>query len=193
MGPDLNQATRTVACPSCGAALRPDATWCSLCYFDLRRAAAPETPEPVPPSGGDDPLTAPLLDLLLPAPLAPPAAVAPAPAPAVVPGPGGPAQRAEASWPCTRCGARNALTAGACRDCGSPFLGDASEPPSLVLPGIGDLTQLSRGHRLAVALGLVMAVLLPLALVTFLLTDAPSKGGTGTGTGTETTVTVVEP
>lgn len=189
MGPDLNQATRTASCPACGAALRPDAGWCSLCYHDLRPAAAPAAPEPAPRYGGDDPLTAPLLDLLLPEPPPPVAAAAPASPLPVVPASDVPAPRAEAAWPCTRCGAHNALTAGTCRDCGSPFLNGASEAPSLVLPGVGDLAQLSRGHRLAVALAVVMAVLVPLALVTFLLTDSPQKDSSGT----ETTVTVIEP
>jgi ribosomal protein L40E len=185
VGPDLNEAPRTTACPSCGAALRPDAPWCSLCYHDLRPAAPAPAPEPAPAYGGHDPLTAPLLDVLLPvAPVAQPAPEAAAPVVPVVPAP-----RAEVSWPCTRCGADNALTMNACRDCGSPFLGGTSEPPALVLPGVGDLTKLSRGHRAAVAVGVVMAVLLPLALITFLLTPEPKKDSGGT----ETTVTVVQP
>jgi ribosomal protein L40E len=189
VGPDLNQALRTTACPSCGAGLRPDAQWCSLCYHDLRPAAAPVVaPQPSPEHGGDDPLTAPLLDLLLPtapatAPVAPPPAVPVPMAAAPVA-----AAAAEVTWPCTRCGAHNALTANACRDCGSPFLGGAAEAPALVLPGVGDLAKLSRGNRAAVAVGLVLAVLLPLALITFLMTPTPKKDGGGT----ETTVTVVK-
>jgi len=189
VGPDIDEGLRTTTCPSCGAGLRPDAQWCSLCYHDLRPAAPPVVvPQPSPEHGGEDPLTAPLLDLLLPAapaaaPVAPPVAV-PAPAAPVH----APAHAAEAEWPCTRCGARNALTANACRDCGSPFLGGAADAPVLVLPGVGDLTKLSRGHRAAVAVGVVMAVLLPLALITFLLTPEPKKDGGGT----ETTVTVVK-
>ncbi|HUR13121.1 MAG TPA: zinc ribbon domain-containing protein [Mycobacteriales bacterium] len=181
MGPDLNEAPRTTACPSCGAALRPDAQWCSLCYHDLRAPAAPVVPEPTPAYDGSDPLTAPLLDLLLPAaPVAQPEQAQPAALPAV------PVVQ-EAEWPCTRCGLRNALTASTCRDCGSPFLGGASEAPALVLPGVGDITKLSRGHRVMVALGVVLAVVIPLALMTFLLTPDPSPGGGGT----DTTVTVV--
>lgn len=189
VGPDIDEGLRTTACPSCGAGLRPDAQWCSLCYHDLRPAPAPVAePEPSLVYGGDDPLTAPLLDLLLPvepvaqAPVTPQAPVAQA---AAVPAQAG---ATEPSWPCTRCGARNALTSDACRDCGSPFLGGAADAPVLVLPGVGDLTKLSRGHRALVAVGVVMALLLPLALITFLMTPSPSKGSSGT----DTTVTVVK-
>jgi len=40
-------------CPHCGAALRPDAPWCTLCYADLRPApvvpvAAAPAPAPAP-------------------------------------------------------------------------------------------------------------------------------------------------
>jgi len=38
------------ACPQCGAATRPDAAWCSLCFAQL--------------SGGFDPLTAPIEEVL---------------------------------------------------------------------------------------------------------------------------------
>lgn len=34
-------------CPHCGAVVRPDAPWCTLCLTDLRPAPAP-VPEPVP-------------------------------------------------------------------------------------------------------------------------------------------------
>lgn len=189
MGPDTDQALRTASCPSCGAGLRPDAQWCSLCYHDLRPAPAPVVPEPAPAYDAGDPLTAPLLDLLLPqapvaqAPVAQAAPVTPLPA---VPGEAG--ATTEPTWPCSRCGAHNALTLDACRDCGSPFLGGAAEAPALVLPGVGDIAKLSRGHRAAVAVGVVLAVLLPLALITFLMTPSPSKNGGGT----DTTVTVVK-
>jgi len=74
-----------------------------------------------------------------------------------------------------------------CRDCGGAFLGGASDTPSLVLPGVGDVTKLSRGARTAMAFALVLAVVLPLALVTFLMTDEPVKK-----TGKPTTATVVQ-
>ena len=181
VGPDTAEGLRTTTCPSCGAGVRPDAPWCSLCYHDLR--PAPPTvvaPEPTPAYGGHDPLTAPLLDVLLPAaPVTAPAPEAPAPAVPVAEAPG------TAAWPCTRCGTRNALTADICRDCGSSFLGGASDGPALVLPGVGDITKLSRGQRTTLAVALILAVVLPLALVTFLMTAEPAKK-----TGTPTPVTV---
>jgi len=175
-----------VRCPSCNASLRPDALWCSLCHHDLRPPAPVAPVIPAPTYGGPDPLTAPLLDVLLP-PV--PQAVAPAvqeqaPVPAAATDP--------ATWPCTACGATNPLSLDVCSACGSRFLALASEMPSLVVPGVGDLQQLSRGHRVAVAAGFLAAILIPLALITFLLTGEPPKGAPGGG-GTETTITTVGP
>jgi hypothetical protein len=176
--------TLAARCPSCNAALRSDAQWCSLCHHDLRPAPEPVAHVPAPAEagyGGQDPLTAPLLDLVLPpVPRTEPEAVLPAvPAPAAVP--------AELSWPCTACGAHNALASTVCGSCGSRFLQGASEAPSLVVPGVGDLQHLSRGHRAAVAAAFVALLVIPLALLTFFLTgeppkDSPSPGGDGTVT-----------
>ncbi len=184
-------APRTAACPSCGAGLRPDALWCSLCHQDLRPAPAPVEPDPAPAPvyAGHDPLTAPLLDMFL--------APAPAPAPEATGVPAVPETAATAAaepgaavtWPCTLCGAQNALALDVCAACGSPFLAGATELPTIVLPGVGDLRKLSRVHRAGVAFAVLLAVLLPLALITFLLTGEPPKDGTGI----ETTVTTVAP
>jgi ribosomal protein L40E len=42
-------------CPACGAALRPGAPWCTLCYADLRPAPGPgpsaAPPDPAPTAG----------------------------------------------------------------------------------------------------------------------------------------------
>ena len=160
---------RTTACPSCGAALRGDAPWCTLCYTDLRPKPATVVPPPpaVPapsavygmPAG--DPLTQPLLDLALP--LTPP----PAPVTAAVP-----------TWPCSMCEASNPLSESHCITCGKPFLAAVQESPTLVLPGVGDLSRFSRGQRACLALAAVAAVLVPLALITLLLTGRPSDSGT---------------
>jgi ribosomal protein L40E len=190
VGPELSAAPHAAACPACGAALRPEALWCSLCYHDLRPAPAPTPATPTPGYDGLDPLTAPLLDLVLPpvpAPEQPVVVETPAPAP-VAPAPRAAADAA--SWPCTRCGAPNAIDAPVCGTCGSPFLAAAAEKVSLVVPGLGDLSHFTRGQRAGIALGVLMAVLLPLALITFLLTPAPKTGDTGK---TETTVTNVAP
>ena len=177
VGPDLTEMPRTTACPSCGAALRPDAPWCTLCYADLRPAPPPEPlpdPEPVPTAvpatasyraPAADPLTQPLVDLL--------------------PERGTANPSDEVTWPCADCGTRNPLSASVCTGCGAGFLAAVAEQgrPSLVLPVIGDLSRLSRGQRLGAAFGAVAAVLVPLALLTLLLTGSPPKDH-----GTTTTV-----
>ena len=178
----------TTRCPACNAYLRPDAAWCSLCHHDLRPAPeAPAIPAPTQPVyAGNDALTAPLLDLVLP-----PVPVAEQPVAPAAREVGVAEENAFAvlTWPCTSCGGKNALNSEICGTCGSKFLAAASELPSLVVPGIGDLQQLSRGHRAAVAAAFVMALLLPLALITLFLTKAPPSGGSSGGT--ETTVTTV--
>jgi ribosomal protein L40E len=184
----VNVAAR---CPACNAALRADAQWCSLCYHDLRPApvAAPvQVPAPSQPLyGGSDPLTAPLLDLVLP-PVPPAAVVVPQPSPA--PESAAPVQSALQEWPCTSCGARNPLATTTCSVCGSKFLAAASEELSLVVPGVGDLQRLSRGQRIALAGGVLALVLVPLAAITFFLTPEPAQQPTGGST--DTTVTIVK-
>lgn len=168
--------------------MRPDADWCSLCFAVLR-APAP-APEPVDAGGYElaapfpgvqprhaapDPLTAPLLDVVLPElALAAPAPVVPAAvAPEVADG-------REPRWPCTACGTSNPFSASACSVCGSGFLASASTTPKLVLPVVGDVGAMSRSQRLLAALGVLVAVLAPVALVTFLLTGSPPAGGSAT-------------
>ncbi len=145
MGVDLGAGPRGTACPGCGAALRPDAPWCTLCFADLC-----PTPEPA-------------------------AARAPAPdAPLLGDGP---------SWPCSRCAAANGYERDTCRTCGASFLAAVKddEAPLLVLPGVGDLSRLGRPQRLLLALGVVLAVLVPLAVITLLLTQRPPVSGTTHG------------
>jgi hypothetical protein len=161
VGPDMTTAPRTTLCPSCGASVRVDAPWCSLCHADLR--PAPE-PSPVQPEVVVDPLTAPLLDLVLPrveVPVLEPEVPVAAPAP-------------EAYWPCARCESPNAITANMCGTCGYGFLG-APDRISLVLPVVGDVTKLSRAQRFGVAAAVVAVFVIPLALVTLLMTGAPPK------------------
>jgi hypothetical protein len=141
----LEAATR---CPHCRASVRPGAPWCTLCHADLRPAPAPapET-EPAPalvaPSRPQlDPLTAPAVALGLP-------------------------NRNEPTWPCSTCGATNPIAADACVACGAGFLAGLreAEGPLLELPGIGDLTRMSRVQRMMIAFGVVLAVVALVALV----------------------------
>jgi hypothetical protein len=184
----VNVAAR---CPACNAALRADAQWCSLCHHDLRPApVAPPVQVPAPSRpehDRTDPLTAPLLDLVLP-PVPPAAAVVPEPSPA--PEPTAPVQAALQEWPCTSCGARNPLSMTICSVCGSAFLAAAQTQVSLVVPGVGDLQHLSRGQRIAVAGGVLALVLVPLAAITFFQTPEPAKQPAGGST--DTTVTIVK-
>lgn len=191
VGPDLSAAPRATACPSCGASVRPDAAFCGQCYADFRPkpAAAPAPPPPTAPAPtaaygvpAGDPLTAPLLDFLPEVPTAPATAVGAA-APAVPAG--------EPTWPCQRCDSANPIAASVCEVCGSSFLAAVSEESkiSLVLPGIGDLGRFSRAQRIALAFGALAAVLLPLALVTLLLTDRPPATPAPSSPGTVVTTT----
>ncbi len=147
MGPDLVPLT---ACSACGAALRPGAPWCTLCYADLR--PAPE-PDPVPTIG---------------------AYAEPAPDPLTVSQPPVGTDPLGPTWPCSRCGGRNALTLDACTACGASFLAAVRDDGvALVVPGIGDLMTMSRAKRLGLAAGAVALLVVPLALVTLLLTGSP--------------------
>jgi len=134
-------------CPACGAAVRPGDPWCTLCYADLRPPPSP-APDPVPVVAEPAPLQAyvPVTADPLTAPLE------------ALSGP---------TWPCTTCGATNRLERDTCASCGAPFLSGLREQegPLLELPVVGDLTRLGRGHRFALAGGVVLAfVLLTLAI-----------------------------
>ncbi|HEX3907950.1 MAG TPA: hypothetical protein VHW92_08460, partial [Mycobacteriales bacterium] len=121
-------------CPACGASTPETASWCSLCYTDLRPAPIADVPAPsprpsqvAPPAGLDarpDPLTAPIATLLAPAetpaqepqpvvaaPVVPAAAVPAAaePLPAVVTADPEIDPAETVTWPCQRCGAGVAL------------------------------------------------------------------------------------
>jgi hypothetical protein len=94
-------------------------------------------------------------------------------------------------WPCSRCEAVNDFTDVLCTVCGSPFLAKVAEETkvTLVLPVVGDISRYSRGQRAIIAFVAVLALLVPLALITLLLTDGPSSSGKATGGGSSTTTT----
>ncbi len=189
MGSDVTDSLRVGLCPSCGASVRADAQWCGQCYADFRPPPAP----PVVPSApitatpaaaygvpAPDPLTQPLSQLLPTQPVD--LAKAPLEASAAPEAPAAPA-KALPTWPCLTCQAPNALSEMVCAACGSPFLAAVSEAgrASLVLPVVGDLGAMSRGKRLGIAVGAVAAILVPLALITLLLTDSPPPQDSGPG------------
>lgn len=158
VGPDLLLTRPTGGCPSCGASVRGEATFCTLCFHDLR-------PAPVPASVAalqeTDPLTAPLWQVGGAA-----APGAPDVGPASADGAG-----ASTTWPCTTCGADNNLSADICSACGAGFLAVLRDKdgPALVLPLVGDLGAMSRSGRAGVALGLVLLVCLLVTLTGVLL------------------------
>lgn len=156
-GPSAPDVTGAPRCPSCSALVRADAPWCTQCFFDLRPAPVPE-PSPVPPVAArvpvapsyPDPLSAPIESAID----GPTTAVAPA-----------------KGWPCATCGEINPFAATACLACGAGFLSAVreGEAPLLVLPGIGDLTRMGRGQRLALAGGVVLAFVLLTLVIGLLL------------------------
>ena len=193
MGPDVTDSLRVGACPSCGASVRADAQWCGQCYADFRPAPVPELPvsAPITPSAAaaygvpaPDPLTQPLSQLLpfQPVPVEP-AEVAPEITPEITADPASEPDKPMPTWPCLTCQAQNPLSEMVCSACGSPFLAAVSEAgrTSLVLPVVGDLGAMSRGKRLGLALAAVGALLVPLALITLLLTDSPPPQNSGPG------------
>lgn len=191
MGPELTTNPRTRSCPTCGASVRLDADWCGQCYADLRPPAPPETPPPHTSADGSpavDALQGPLHDLIPSTPYAAPLPLD-APGPAALPIAATPA--AEPTWPCLTCTAANPLSASSCSNCGNAFLAAVAQESrtTLVLPLVGDLGAMSRGKRLALAGGLVAAILVPLALLTLLLTQSPPNGSGTTPDGTTVTST----
>ena len=139
--------TSPSACPSCGAAVRPDSPWCTLCYADLQPPAA--EPEPVPEAVPEPVATT-------PAP--PPVPPVPAAAPSATP-------TANPTWPCTSCGTPNSFDRDTCSKCGTGFLAAAHDSgPLLELPVVGDIARLSRAQRLALVSGVVL-VFIALTLI----------------------------
>lgn len=159
------------ACPSCGAAVRSEAQWCTLCFTVLREpevakpAAAPE-PAPVAPAAPLDPLTSPLA--FVTEPHAAPGSAVPHESVART------AEGAQAQWPCTICHAESPVEAATCIHCGSAFLAAAAANLAVRLPLIGDITRLTRTQRALAALGVVIALLVPLALITYLISGDPA-------------------
>ena len=187
------------ACPQCGASVRLDAAFCGQCYADFRPPppppSAPVAPTPTASYGvpAPDPLTAPLLDVVLP-PSSPAGLV---PAQGAVPAaaasePAAPAKPTKPTgWPCSRCDALNDFEAPLCGTCGSSFLAQVSDETklSIVLPVVGDLGRYSRGQRAGIALGAIIVLLIPVALLTLLLSGKPPASPTPSTSDTVTTTT----
>ncbi len=173
----MEVATAVDRCPSCGAGVRVDAAWCTLCYAPLRAPAEPAAAEAprgrgahaagaaaaARSAGADsdpDPLALPVdqLELLTRA-----ADVDAAPIPARRTGrhaqapADDDARHSVPTWPCGSCGQLNTMDADACVHCFRPFLSEAAGSP-LTLPLVGDLRRLSTGARYAWAFGVGLVV-----------------------------------
>jgi hypothetical protein len=154
-----------VRCPDCGAGSPESAQWCTLCFADLRPAPPPPPVRAVPaaaPSGSapataqptitgpaavalDDPLTGPLPGVVGASRVDPLAAVA--------------------TWPCIRCGEPVPISLDACPSCGAGFLSGSVADLSLRIPGVGDVSRMSRGQRAGLAAALALGLMLVLVLL----------------------------
>jgi hypothetical protein len=167
VGPD--QLAPLTACPQCRAAVRPDAPWCTQCFFDLR-PPAPREPEPEP-HRPTVPLTAPAAAAYgLPAvdPLTAPLAVLTGGPAADQPVPGTEAAPAQAlpTWPCLQCGVANSFDDDHCSVCGHGFLaGVHDDDISLVIPGVGDLVTMSKTKATWLALASIAALMSLVVLI----------------------------
>lgn len=167
-----------VRCRACGAVVAPNASWCSLCYADLRHpvaqpaAATPVSEQPAPgvvaAAARAEIAVAPTAAAAMRATVTAAAAdVLDAATPLTVdadqPAEGA---KAVATWPCPRCGGMVAMDLDACDSCGAGFLSGASASShSMALPVVGDLTRMSSGQRLFVALGVAIGLCVLLVLL----------------------------
>lgn len=148
-----------------------------------------QPPTLAPPTAGysapaGDPLTQPLLDFLGPALPAgqPRGGVVPASAKGI-------------GWPCLSCGAVNPFEAVRCSACGSAFLAAVAgaNGPSMVLPLVGDLRRFTRAQRLLGAFGIVIVIMVPVALISLLLTGDAKPAKTPVEQVTEQPTATLEP
>jgi uncharacterized OB-fold protein len=158
-------------CRACGAAVAPNAAWCSLCFADLRlptpepvREPAAVAAVPTQPAVATQPVAAePVAAQPPPADLAlaePTVEIDPA-------DPLGLTGQAPPTWPCPRCGQSVAIELDACDACGAGFLSGAAATESVRLPVVGDVRSMSSSQRLLLAFGIAVAVTVVLVLLAF--------------------------
>lgn len=155
-------------CPRCGAHVRADAPWCTLCYADLRPAPKPVAMAAASPASAAaeelaalayDPLTAPL-------------ALVEAGGHGQVSG-GTPTETAESAasekvsgWPCTRCDTVVSFDESVCSSCGTGFLdGAAGEPDFVQRIGAGGI---STGKQVMIIAGGTVGLVALLLIVLFI-------------------------
>lgn len=154
-------------CHSCGAAVPPEAQWCSLCFADLRVPAAVLEPVTVPAAPAPAPVAA-------VAPVATPASAEvltaglPTPAAPVDPGvaqPQGATVAKEATWPCPRCNASVAISQDVCPECGAGFLSNVAQVTNTKLPIVGDVGRMSQGQRLMIGAGISVVLMVIFVMI----------------------------
>jgi RNA polymerase subunit RPABC4/transcription elongation factor Spt4 len=140
-------------CPSCAAAVRPDASWCNQCFADLRPAPAPVAP-PVPVTATavvEDPFTAPLEDVaatvIAEVPAQASGGIPAEPLPGVVPT----VDARPVTWPCMRCQSAVPFDEDECPNCHAKFLDHELPGAEVTL-----LDRLPRGQRKASTAFMVM-------------------------------------
>jgi hypothetical protein len=151
-------------CPHCRGAVRADAPWCTQCWADLRPAPEPVVEAPAPVVEAATPSSA-AFEL----PTQTPSSAAfelPTQPDGTAP------SRPVGGWPCGICGHVNSVAQlDSCVGCGAGFLAAmrSAEEPLLVLPGVGDVTQLSRAQRIGIGAAAAVAVVLVVMLLGLLL------------------------
>jgi hypothetical protein len=70
------------------------------------------------------------------------------------------------TWPCPQCDARVSMELDACGSCGAGFLAETSSTSvSMKLPVVGDVSRMSKGQRLMMAIGFAIALMLAFVLL----------------------------
>jgi ribosomal protein S27AE len=161
-------------CPSCSAALRPDAQWCGLCYLDLRPApepAIPAQPMPAQPvAARQGPPRQPVATQLafIDSPVEAADGSGPTDEAVTSDGAGTSAEEPvrRGGWPCTICSILVPIDAKVCPSCGTSFLATLQAETAAQAPRPGPLMRLPRAARLtaALVLSLLVAVVVPLLL-----------------------------
>lgn len=154
-------------CPSCAAQVAETAQWCGLCYTRLdveptapvEESAAAFVSLPVPTQSAGRPMASVRPDGTRPVTDA--AGIAPA---------AGTSDKPEPTWPCVACGSQVPVELNACPGCGIGFLAQVSQAtPVLRVPGVGDVSKLNPGIRLALGggIGLLIAMVIAVILALF--------------------------
>lgn len=160
-------------CRACGAAVAPNAAWCSLCFADLRTPLEPAREPATVAAAPTQPVNAavvpgPTIDATrAPAVTRPDTAAAPVHLDLADPLGAQPTSVVSPTWPCPRCEQQVPIELDACNACGAGFLAGADIGQALRLPVVGEVTSMSSAQRLLMACGVAVAVTALLVLLAF--------------------------